>query len=120
MASGISLELLQLHELYHPDMCKRCDAILEHPCTTKKDANGRVGRHGTTTITRHLQTSVCQKAARVRQQRGALKGFLYSVCKSLSFFEKSHPVISIEAGLSSRSTVLARVLGGETFTVYHH
>jgi hypothetical protein len=71
-------------------MCKRCDAILEHPYATKKDANGRVGRHGTTTITRHLQTLTCQKATGVRQQRGGLKGFLHSVCKSLSFFEKAN------------------------------
>jgi hypothetical protein len=43
-------------------MCKRCDVILEHPYATKKDDSGRVGRHGTTTITRHLQTSSCRKA----------------------------------------------------------
>ncbi|KAJ5522962.1 hypothetical protein N7513_012065 [Penicillium frequentans] len=43
-------------------MCKRCDTILEHPYATKKDANGKIGRHGTTTITRHLQTLACQKA----------------------------------------------------------
>ncbi|CEO59598.1 hypothetical protein PMG11_04270 [Penicillium brasilianum] len=68
-------------------MCKRCDAILEHPYATKKDANGRVGRHGTTTITRHLQTLTYQKATRVRQQRGGLKGFLHSLFLS----KQSHP-----------------------------
>jgi hypothetical protein len=51
-------------------MCKRCDAILELPYGTKEDANGRVGRHGTTTITRHLQISTCQKATGARQERG--------------------------------------------------
>ena len=60
-------------------LCKRCDAILEHPYTTKKDANGRVGRHGTTTITRHLQTSACQKATSGRRQRAELTRFLQTV-----------------------------------------
>ncbi|KAJ9482154.1 hypothetical protein VN97_g11287 [Penicillium thymicola] len=57
-------------------MCKRRNAILEHPYTTKKDANGRVGGHGTTTITRHLQTSACQKATSGRQQRDGITRFL--------------------------------------------
>jgi DNA polymerase III delta subunit len=37
-------------------MYKRYNAILEHPYTIKKDANRRVSRYSTTTITRHLQT----------------------------------------------------------------
>ncbi|OGE48028.1 hypothetical protein PENARI_c033G10472 [Penicillium arizonense] len=42
-------------------MCKRCCAILEHPYTTKKDANRKVGRHSTTTMTRHLKTTACDR-----------------------------------------------------------
>lgn len=57
-------------------MCKRCSAILEHPYTIKKDANGRDGRHGLTTMTRHIKTSACKKAAGTHQQRGGLNKFL--------------------------------------------
>lgn len=73
-------------------MCKRCDAILEHPYATKKDANGKIGRHGTTTTTCHLQTLACQKATGVRQQRRGLRGFLQSVCKGLLSFEYLSPL----------------------------
>ncbi|CAG8359272.1 unnamed protein product, partial [Penicillium salamii] len=85
--------------------CKRCDKILEHPYATKKDDSGRVGpsRHGTTTFTRHLQTSNYRKTVDIRQQRGGLKRFLQSVCSSLLFFK---PPVS-----SHWAADLARLLG---------
>jgi hypothetical protein len=62
-------------------MCKRCCAILEHPYTTKKDANGKVGRHGTTTMTRHLKTTACVRSVGLNQQKGELTKFLQkTVC----------------------------------------
>ncbi|KAJ9482200.1 hypothetical protein VN97_g11237 [Penicillium thymicola] len=57
-------------------MCERCSAILEHPYTIKKDINGKDGHHGTTTMTRHLKTSSCVRAAGVNQQKGAISKFI--------------------------------------------
>jgi hypothetical protein len=59
-------------------MCKRCSAILEHPYAARKDTNGKDTRYGTTTMTRHLGTSACKKAASIGQQQGRLNKFLYS------------------------------------------
>lgn len=42
-------------------MCKRCSQILEHPYSTKKDIKGKEGRHGLSTMTRHLKTAACQR-----------------------------------------------------------
>ncbi|KAJ5881334.1 uncharacterized protein N7529_000006 [Penicillium soppii] len=40
-------------------MCKHYLTILELPYTIKKDIHRKEGRHGTTTIIRHLKTSTC-------------------------------------------------------------
>lgn len=65
-------------------ICKRCDAVLEHPYAIKKDdsgtGTGKAARHGTTTITRHLQTSGCRRTASGRRQREGLTRFLQAVC----------------------------------------
>lgn len=66
-------------------MCKRCSAILEHPYTIKKDINGKDGRHGTTTMTRHLKTSSCVRAAGVNQQKGAISKFIKKTVCSFGF-----------------------------------
>lgn len=63
-------------------MCKRCSANLEHPYTIKKDTNGKDGRHGTTTMTRHIKTTSCQKATGARQQKGEIKKFLQATVYS--------------------------------------
>lgn len=75
---------------------KRCDTVLEHPYAIKKDDNGtgtstststgKAARHGTTTITRHLQTSGCQRTASGRRQREGLRRFLQVVCEVYQIF----------------------------------
>lgn len=76
-------------------MCKRCGLILEHPYGTKKQtSNGKstekVNRHGTTTITRHLETAACKKATGIRKQKGVMRGFIQSVYTVLSFFHTTY------------------------------
>jgi hypothetical protein len=71
-------------------MCKRCGLILKHPYGTKKQTgNGKstkkVNRHGTTTITRYLETAACKKAAGIQKQKGVMRGFIQSVYIVLSF-----------------------------------
>ncbi|KAJ5405259.1 hypothetical protein N7465_006543 [Penicillium sp. CMV-2018d] len=57
-------------------MCKRCNAILEHPYATNKDdggtGTGRVARLGMATLTRHLQTAGCRKTVGRPLQRDGL------------------------------------------------
>lgn len=68
-------------------MCKRCSAILEHPYTIKKDVNGKDGRHGTTTMTRHIKTSSCLRAVGANQQKGVISKFLEQVvCEGLMHY----------------------------------
>lgn len=45
---------------------KRCSAILKHPYVVKGDVNVKDARHGTTTMSRHIKTSGCQRAAGIR------------------------------------------------------
>lgn len=64
-------------------MCKNCPAILEHAHATKKGDNSskKDGRHGTTTMIRHVNTSTCQRAASAPRQKDGLKRFLrIAVC----------------------------------------
>lgn len=72
-------------------MCKRCGAFLEHPYSTKQPtgkgkSTEKVNRHGTTTISRHLDTVGCKRAIGKQKQKGAIRGFFQSVCTILSFF----------------------------------
>jgi hypothetical protein len=57
-------------------MCKHYSTILKHPYTIKKDIYGKEGRHGTTTMIRHLKTSTCQKASGLNKQKGEISKFL--------------------------------------------
>lgn len=60
-------------------MCKRCSQVLEHPYSKRKD--GKEGRHGTTTMTRHLKTAACLRFE--NRQKNELTRFLQKkVCDS--------------------------------------
>lgn len=56
-------------------MCKRCNKILEHPHTTRIMADGRVTRHGTSTMVRHSGTKGCQRT-NSNSQDGEITKFL--------------------------------------------
>lgn len=76
-------------------VCKRCGAFLEHPYSTKQPtgkgkSTEKVGRHGTTNLSRHLDTVGCKRAIATKKQKGALRAFVQSVYIILSFFRTTY------------------------------
>lgn len=65
-------------------MCKRCGAIVHHPASLLPSGNAR---YGTSTLARHLATSVCQRAAGASQ---TMTKFLQAAVSSLLLIKALH------------------------------